>query len=352
MIQLIKNWFETRFSDPQVVSLWILIVSGSVLVYFLGEMLMPVFTALVVAYLLDGLASFLQNRRIPRILSILLVFLIFFTAVVVLFVWMLPILSRQILELVQAIPSFLIAHQKELRLLPERYPEIISEALIQDITGFINSYLSKGAKEIVNWSLASFRSLVSVLIYLVLVPFMVFFFLKDKEKIMKWVTRYLPAERGLATSVWQEVNSQITNYIRGKILEVIIIWSISYVTFMLLGLEFTILLSLFVGLSVLIPYLGVAVMYLPILLVSYFQWGMSPHLAYAVLAYTIIQIFDGNLLAPLLLSEVVNLHPIAIIAAVLIFGGFWGFLGLFFAIPLATLVHAIMRTWEQHHTVK
>jgi putative permease len=68
-----------------------------------------------------------------------------------------------------------------------------------------------------------------------------------------------------------------------------------------------------------------------------------------MIAYAIIQILDGNLLAPLLLSEVVNLHPVAIVVAVLLFGGLWGLWGLFFAVPLATLINAVIKAWMERH---
>jgi len=155
----------------------------------------------------------------------------------------------------------------------------------------------------------------------------------------------LPDNRKLATEVWQEVNLQIGNYIRGKLWELLIIWGVSWVTFKLLALQFSMLLSFFVGLSVLVPYIGVIVMFFPVTLIAYFQWGWGADFAYIVMAYSIIQLLDGNLLAPLLLSEVVNLHPVAIIVAVLLFGGLWGIWGLFFAIPLATLVHAVIKAW-------
>ncbi len=136
---------------------------------------------------------------------------------------------------------------------------------------------------------------------------------------------------------------------RGKIWELLIVWAITYITFTFLGMDFALLLSLFVGLSVIVPYIGVAVMYLPVALIGFYQWGVSAELAYVLVAYTIIQLFDGNLLAPLLLSEVVDLHPVAIISAVLIFGSIWGLWGMFFAIPLATLVHAVFKAWFRTH---
>jgi putative permease len=174
---------------------------------------------------------------------------------------------------------------------------------------------------------------------------MVFFMLKDKAKILAWGRRFLPDNMDLTESVWQEANVQVTNYIRGKGWELLIIWGVSYIVFKALGLQFSLLISLFVGLSVIIPYIGVTVMGFVMALVAFIQWGWSHEFAYAMVAYLAIQIFDGNLLAPLLLSGVVNLHPVAIVVAVLLFGGLWGLWGLFFAIPLATLVNAVMKAW-------
>jgi putative permease len=105
------------------------------------------------------------------------------------------------------------------------------------------------------------------------------------------------------------------------------------------------LLGLLVGLSVLVPYIGATVATFPVALIAFYQWGWGSEFMYVIISYAIIQLLDGNLLVPLLLSEVVNLHPVAIIVAVLVFGGLWGFWGVFFAIPLATLVQAVLRAW-------
>ncbi|MBC2743853.1 MAG: AI-2E family transporter, partial [Desulfosarcina sp.] len=174
---------------------------------------------------------------------------------------------------------------------------------------------------------------------------MVFFLLKDKKMILDWGRRFLPDNMDLTESVWQEANVQVTNYIRGKGWELLIIWGTSYAVFKALGLQFALLISLFVGLSVIIPYIGVTVMGFVMALVAFFQWGWSGEFASAMITYTVIQILDGNLLAPLLLSGVVNLHPVAIVVAVLLFGGLWGLWGLFFAVPLATLANAVIKAW-------
>ncbi len=117
----------------------------------------------------------------------------------------------------------------------------------------------------------------------------------------------------------------------------------SYVTFAVLELRYSVLLAVAVGFSVLIPYIGAAVVTVPVAIVALFQWGVTPEFYYLLIAYGIIQALDGNVLVPVLFSEAVNLHPVAIIVAVLVFGGLWGFWGVFFAIPLATLVKAVWK---------
>jgi putative permease len=345
MIAIFRNWINRYLANPQLVILGVLLLVGFALVFWLGEMLVPVFIAVMVAYVLDGLVCWLQRHRTPRLAAVCLVFAGFLALLILLLVWLLPLLSRQVAQFFHDLPTMLRSGQKLLLMLPERYPEAVSAGQINRFLEHVSTAISGLGQEMVSLSLASVRGIITFFVYLILVPLMVFFFLKDKKAILDWIRHYLPEERGLAARVWEEVNQQIGNYIRGKIYEILIIWAISYVTFRFLDLRFTMLVSLFTGLSVLVPYVGVTVMTFPVMLVAFFQWGIGREFFYAVGAYGIIQIFDGNLLAPLLLSEVVNLHPVAIIVAVLVFGGLWGLWGLFLAIPLATLFHAVVKAW-------
>jgi putative permease len=345
MKKLFLEWKKKYLSDPQLVILGLLLILGLVIILLFGTMLLPVFAGIVIAFLLDGYVSFLVRIHVPWRISVGVVFVVFLVCLFVLLVGFLPLLLGQIRQLFQQLPSMIGGIQKALMLLPERYPDFISEAQIRNIIIFLSSELTSAGQRLLSLSLASVRSIISLIVYLVLVPFLVFFFLKDKTAILHWLDTFLPENRGLATEVWHEVNRQIGNYVRGKIWEIIIIWVVTYITFLALKLEFSMLLAFFVGLSVLIPYIGAAVMYLPVALVAYFQWGLSAEFVYALIAYSIIQLLDGNLLAPLLLSGVVNLHPVAIISAVLVFGGLWGFWGLIFAVPLATLVHAVIKAF-------
>jgi putative permease len=345
MFEVFREWKERHFSDPQRVILGFMLLVGAGLLYFMGNLLAPVMISIIIAYLLDGLVSLLKRFHLPRIAAVSIVFAVFMIGMLVMILWLLPLAVKQVGQLVQQLPGMLATVQARLSELPTRYPELISESQVREIIDYLNTSLTAMGRQVLTLSLASVVGLMHLVVYLVLVPFMVFFLLKDKDMILDWARRFLPDNMDLTESVWQEANVQITNYIRGKGWELLIIWGISYVAFKALGLQFSLLISLFVGLSVIIPYIGVTVMGFVMAMVAFIQWGWSHEFASAMVAYLVIQIFDGNLLAPLLLSGVVNLHPVAIVVAVLLFGGLWGLWGLFFAIPLATLANAVIKGW-------
>lgn len=232
--------------------------------------------------------------------------------------------------------------------LPEKYSEYVSPEQFQIIVARASEEVAGLAEQILSLSISSFPGLFGILLYLFLVPMLVFFMLKDKDILIGFVTKLLPRERSVMTTIWTEMDIQFANYVRGKAIEILIVGATSYVAFLILGLNYAALLALLVGLSVLIPYIGATAVTLPVLLVGYMQWGYSAEFFWLFVVYGFIQFLDGNLLVPLLFSEVVNLHPVAIIVAVLFFGGIWGFWGVFFAIPLATLVKAIYNAWPRN----
>ena len=344
-MQLFVQWFKRTFSDPQLVVLLTLLVGGFVVVITMGDMLLPVLAALVIAYLLEGLVAPLQRLGMPRMVAVGIVFILFLIALGLILFGLLPLLSRQVSQLVQQLPSMVAKGQQVLMMLPEKYPELITAQQVQEVIAALGGEVGTIGQKVLSWSLASVVGVITLLVYLVLLPLLVFFFLKDKEKIVAWIAHLLPEDRKIAVHVWKEVDKQISNYIRGKFIEIVIVWSATYVTFALFGLQYAMLLSVLVGLSVVIPYIGATVVTIPVVLVAWFQWGWSPEFGWLLAAYFVVQAIDGNVLVPLLFSEVVSLHPIAIIVAILVFGGFWGFWGVFFAIPLATLVNAVIQAW-------
>ncbi len=348
MIQVINDWFRRNLSDPQAILLAILLLLSFTVLATLGEYLTPVLASLVLAYLLEGLvASITEHQQMPRIWSILIVFIGFMSLLLFTFLIIVPLLSVQLGQFVAELPVMISKGQAILLQLPEKYPNMISAEQVTGIIATAQQKVQVSAQHALSYSLASIQALITFLVYLILVPVMIFFFLKDKDLLTRWFKSFLPQDHHSAKRLWQEMDRQMGNYVRGKIYEILIVGSASYVAFTYLGLEYAPLLAALVGLSVVVPYIGAAIVTLPVLLVAYFQWGFTEQFYWLAGAYFVIQALDGNVIVPLLFSEAVNLHPVAIIVAVLVFGGVWGFWGVFFAIPLGTLVKALITSWPQ-----
>ena len=345
VFEFINTWYRRYFTDPQAALLAVLLVLGFVIIYFMGNMLAPLLAAVVIAYMLEGSVVKLQSWKLPRLLAVNIVFIVFLLFLVFLVVILLPILSRQASQFFQELPGMMNRGQELLMGLRREYPALLSENAVREIVSASRTGLSDMGQNILSFSLSSIPAIITVLIYLVLVPLMVFFFLKDKTEILNWLSRFLPADRRLVMHLWEEMDAQIGNYIRGKVYEIIIVGLSAYAVFKFFDLNYAPLLSLIVGLSVLIPYIGAAVVTVPVAMVAYFQWSLGADFTWVIIAYFVLQFLDGNVLVPLLFSDVVNLHPVAIIVAILVFGGLWGFWGVFFAIPLATLVKALINVW-------
>ncbi len=348
MIKFFNDWFNRYFSDPQTVFLTLFLVIAFAIIINFSDILMPVFAAIVFAYLLEGIVRYISQGSHRRRQAVILVFL-FFIAFIVFFLGLTPLLWQQVAGLFNELPKVVDQVQGQLLLLPKQY-SFISEEGVRSLSDFIQTEINNVGQNIVQISFASIPFVISFIIYVILVPVLVFFFLKDKVLILEWFESFLPGagDRELATQVWKEMNRQIGNYVRGKFWEIVIVGGVSFLTFVLFGLKFAALMAALVGLSVVVPFIGAAAVTVPITLIAYFQWGWGSDFFWLMTAYFVIQILDGNVLVPLIFSEVVNLHPIAIIVAVLFFGGLWGLWGVFFAIPLATLVNVLITVWPKY----
>ncbi|KGJ88718.1 AI-2E family transporter [Thalassotalea sp. ND16A] len=345
MIKYIVDWYKEKFSDPHVVTLALFILTTFLLLYYFGNLLMPVIVAVAFAFLLESPVLRFVKFGLSRNKSVILVMIIFIGISLLTILGLLPVLWQQTSNLVSEVPQMLVEGNSYLLALPETYPDLIKAEQIDTVIASVKENLLVWGQLVLEASLNSISDLVALLIYLILVPLMVFFFLKDRAAMIDNAARFLPKERRLTTQVASEMHQQIHNYIRGKVIEILIIGIASTIAFLFLDLRYAVLLGALVGLSVLVPYVGATVVTIPVCLVGLFQWGFSPEFGYLMLAYGIIQVIDGNILVPLLFSEAVNLHPVAIIIAVILFGGLWGFWGVFFAIPLATLVKAVINAW-------
>lgn len=352
MYDILRGWYSRNFSDPQAVALVILLLIIFGLVYLIGDIMAPVLVAIILAYLLESVVSTMEGWRLPRTLASLFVLAMIVALSVIVLFGLIPVLSQQTTSIVRETPGMIQNIQEQLLRLPQLYPDIFTVEQVNDLIESLRSELTSFTQSVLSFSLARLGTLVMIAVYVVLVPIMIFFALKDKHKLLAFARKFMPKRSELTFQVWREVDKKIGNYIRGKFFEILIVWAVTFALFATMGLNYSLLLSFLVGLSVIIPYVGAIAVTVPIALIGFFQWGFTAKLGYLLLAYQVIQILDGNVLVPLLFSEVVNLHPLAIIAAVLFFGGIFGLWGVFFAIPLATLVQAVLNSWPEEREYK
>lgn len=345
IVEFTRRWLDHYFAHEEGLLLVVLIAVGLFVMSTLGGVLAPALTALVIAFILQGVLSRLLDLGVPERAAVGIAYVLFLAIFTVLLIAVFPLIWRQTAAFVDALPTMLDQLQAFARRLPDRYPTLLSPEQVDEWLLAAREDLLGVGQRAVTSSFGQIGSLVSILIYLVLVPILVFFFLKDRRALLAWFSSLLPDERPLLEQVSTEMNLQIANYVRGKALEIFVVGAVTFVVFTLLGLNYAALLAILVGFSVLVPYVGAAVATLPVAMVGFVQFGLTWEFGWVMLAYAIIQAIDGNVLVPLLFSEAVDLHPVAIIVAVLAFGGIWGFWGVFFAIPLASLTKAVLTAW-------
>jgi len=347
MNKILSTWFKRYFSQPEAIVLLMVFVLAIVVFKTMEKILAPVIVSVILAYLLYGMVKKLRQWRFPHLLAVSVVFSLFISLLLLLFLFLLPLLWEQTINLVSEVPAALNHGQVLLFSLHDRFPDLISVSQLRQIVTYSTTYFANFGKEIVTFSLASLFGVVTVVVYLVLVPLLVFFFLRDGNVIKQWIMQFLPEKRKVLESVWYEVYGKVSSYIQGKLIEIVLVAIVTIIAFWVLGLHYAVLLGALVGLSVVIPYVGAVMVTVPVVAVGLIQWGWSEPFFYLMLVYTVIIIFDANLLVPILFAEVMNLHPLAIILAVLLFGSLFGFWGIFFAIPLMALVNVVITSWPK-----
>ena len=349
MINVLRSWSSRYLGDEQAV--WLLVSTAvlALLVVFIGSTLIPVFASIVLAYLLQPLMSRLAKLPVPRGLAALLVVIFLVLLMVAVFFGLLPPLWSQSRTLLNEFPQLVGNLRQLLESLLSSVSIPVGEEQMKIWGDAVNKQILSFGNGLIEGSVAALFGLVQLTVYLVLVPLLVFFLLRDSKVFFRGLARLLPrsGHQGFLQTIWQEMDRQLANYVRGKVVEIIIMSVVNFIVFALMGLDYALLLAMLTGLSVLIPYVGAIVVTVPIFAVGYIQWGFSDTFLWLMSIYLILQILDGNVLVPLLFSEALNVHPVFIILSVLVFGGLWGFWGVFFAIPLATFVKAIFNAWPR-----
>lgn len=374
MIRLFKNWYTRHFSEPGTIEFALVLAVIFIMIYYFMWLVGPIVIALCIAYCLDSSVNhFIKKYKISRTLSASIVMGLFVSACALFTVLLVPIIVDQAVRFYSTVISvsqeavsniyhtdeevaitandidIIIASQiyKITDTMPDSIAGIFSEqTILNTIRNTRVQFLDVWARVMKANLVPSVVNVVSWAVYLIIVPIFTFLVLANKPELQKRAQTYLlPNNQDLMKKFWPSMNEQISSYIKGKILHIIIISIVNTIALLSFNLNYAVLLGIGVGLSVVIPYVGAVLIGVPVLFVAVFQFGFSSMLIYLLLVYVLIQLLDSNVLTPMLFSKAMNLDAFSILTAILIFGQLWGFWGVFLAIPLATLLKTLIVNW-------
>ena len=345
MIEHISNIFKRIFSNEETIIFSLIILTTLIIFSFFIEVLTPFIISIIVAYLLVGLQKKIESYNISESLANVLAFSIFIVVGAAMFTWLIPLLYVQLQLFVMDIPRLFNDFMNFVSTIPASFPDLVNSDQISVFFQAVSSELTSITQNLVKSSISGIQSTITVLLYIILFPILVYFFMFDRKNIIEGCLKIIPGNRAMLSQVWSEMDVQLSNYVRGKVLEIFIVGVAAAILFASFGLNYGALLAVLVGLSVLIPFVGAFSVTIPIVIIGLLQFGLGTQFYLLVGLYLLLQFIDGNLLVPIIFSEAVKLHPIIIILAVFLFGSMFGFWGVFFSIPLATFIKAVWNAW-------
>jgi putative permease len=333
------------FVNEETIVFSLILVVALVAASLFGSILSPFLVSIIVAYLLVGFQARLEGYGLKTNTALILTYVFFLVITTALLVYLIPLIYQQLQALVLESPRLVNELIIFIQAVPSNYPDLISPEQIASFFENISAEITGFTQNLVKTSITGIQGTITLLMYLILFPVLVYFFLFDRKNIIDSLMDMIPGDRQMLSNVWLEMDNQLSNYVRGKSIEILVVGIASAIIFASLGLNYTALLSVLVGVSVLIPYVGAFLVTIPVLVVGLIQFGLTADFYILTGLYLLLQALDGNLLVPLILSDAVKLHPVIIILAVFVFGSMFGFWGVFLAIPIATFVKAIWNAW-------
>ncbi len=206
MINILKQWYERYFTDPQTVIFAFILIFGFLLIVVMNAHLMPILIGIIIAYLFEGLVVRMGQINLNRSIAASFATALILAAIILTLFVLLPLLSKQLSELIRDMPLMLGKGQQLLSQLPQQYPDYVSTQQVEEMLTFVRTEVTTLGQRVVSLSLASVVGVITFFVYLILLPLMVFFFLKDKELILGWLGGFLPDERRLVREVWADLD--------------------------------------------------------------------------------------------------------------------------------------------------
>ena len=356
-----KTWFWRWFLDNQLVSgllilslLLINLILFSQTSYlfnplkdFISAIGVPVACGAVIYYLVKPIYDYLLNKKVPKGIAILLVMVGVIVIFIMIITSLVPIIQKQLLDLVSQLPYYyqIISEQVE-KFMQTGFFETIQEQFNKINTDFIQS-ITERLNGILNFTFSGISSVVGIIgdivITIMTMPVILYYLLKDGNKVIPFVTRMFPTRSQHKISVMlNEMNQQVSSYIRGQITVAICVGFTYIIGYTLIGLPYGVTIGMIAGLLTIIPYLGSIIGLTPALIIGFVT---NPTLALHVfLVFVIEQLIESRVLQPLILGSSLKMHPVTILIILLAAGKMFGLVGLLIAVP----VYAVVKVFITH----
>ncbi len=319
-----------------------------VLIYFLNPILAPFLAGIIIAYLGDPLVDKLEALRVHRVVGVLLVFLAFGLLMGAAILVILPLMIRELAELIRNIPMFLAWLQETASpWLVTRFGidpfdvklDNVANSVMgnwQETGGIVGTVLAR-----VTQSGFAFLGALGVV---GITPVVAFYMMRDWDLIMGRILEMVP--RGIEPSfirLSKECDEVLGAFLRGQLLIMFLLGAVYAIGLYAVGLELAILIGMLAGLASIVPYLGFFVGIVAASIAAMFQFQDPIYLGYIGIVFLIGQALEGWVLTPWLVGDKIGLHPVAVIFSVLAGGQLFGFVGILLALPLAAIVMVFVR---------
>jgi predicted PurR-regulated permease PerM len=321
----------------------------SVVLWFLGDVLLPFVLGGAIAYFLDPVADRLERMGFSRVMATAIITVIGVLAFILLLLWVIPSLVGQALDLFNVAPT-LFANLRDF--LIERFPDIMDteSPLRQSLVSVGETIQSKGG-ELLNTVLSSAAGIINIVMLFVIVPVVAVYLLLDWDNMVARIDELLPRDHApTIRQLAHDIDATLASFIRGMGTVCIILGTYYAVALMVIGLQFGLVVGFVAGLVTFIPYLGALIGGALAIGLALFQfWGDWLSIGMVAGVFVLGQVIEGNVLTPKLVGSSVGLHPVWLILALSIFGTLFGFVGMLVAVPVAASIGVITRFAAQQY---
>jgi predicted PurR-regulated permease PerM len=334
---------------------WLLIVAAiGWLVWLLSPILMPFMLAGVFAYLGDPLVDRLERLRLGRGLAASIVFLVMLLVLALVLVLLVPLVQRQIMRFVAALPAYAewFTHvampwlEQKLHIPASEFDVTTLIARVREHLGTVGGI----AATLLGYATRSGLALVGVAVAVVLVPVVTFYLLRDWDQLVAHVDGLLP--RGAQPTIRRlarETDSVLGAFVRGQLLVMLGLAIFYALALKLVGLDVGPLIGMIAGLVSFVPYLGFIIGIVASIIAVLVQFHDAYHLILVLVVFGIGNLLESYILVPKLVGDRIGLHPVAVIFAVLAFGELFGFIGVLLALPLASIAMVLLRFLRERY---